>query len=199
MRVKQSRSRNTKIAPAPMHQRRKRRRSSRGSRGAPPTLVPIHQSRTKLEPMQWLSFVAIGLISVALIALIWTLTSRAIDDQASEVRTRIDQQVKSVSYVLGREVEDELHLVDQSLAIVQDEWRKDSDTVDLGAWRKQLLALTNVTDDIFIANEKGVIVQGTLPPLCRNRSARASAPPMSPIRTAVWRPSIRTARETTTA
>ena len=28
---------------------------------------------------------------------------------------------------------------------------------------QQLLALTNVTDDIFIANEKGVIVQGTLP------------------------------------
>src|ERR1700723_2099244 len=113
MRVKQSRSRSHKIAPAPMQQRRKRRRSSRGSRGAPPTLVPVRQSRTKLDPMQWLAFVAIGLISVALI---WTLTGRAIDEEASEVRARTDLQVKSVSYVLGREIEDELHLVDQSLA-----------------------------------------------------------------------------------
>jgi PAS domain-containing protein len=163
MRVKQSRSRSHKIAPAPMQQRRKRRRSSRGSRGAPPTVVTVRQSRTKLDPMQWLAFVAIGLTSIALIALIWTLTGRAVDDEASEVRARTDLQVKSVSYVLGREIEDELRLVDQSLAIVQDDWRRDSDSVDLGAWRKQLLALTNVTDDIFIANEKGVIVQGTLP------------------------------------
>jgi PAS domain-containing protein len=165
MRVKQSRSRSQKIAPAPLPQRRRaKRRMSSGARGAPPALVQTRSpGGTKIEPAQWLAFIAIGLTSLALIALIWTLTSRAITDQTAEVRARTDQQVSSVAYVLAREVQDELHLVDQSLAIVQDDWKKDSDTVDLGGWRKQLLALTGVADDIFVANERGVIVQGTLP------------------------------------
>jgi PAS domain-containing protein len=165
MRVKQSRTRGRKITPAPLPQRRRsKRRSSTGNRGAPPALVQARSgNRTKIEPIQWLAFFAIGLTSLALIALIWTLTSRTIDDQAAEVRARTDLQVKSVAYVLAREVQDELHLVDQSLAIVQDDWKKDSDSVDLGGWRKQLLALTDVANDIFVANERGVIVQGTLP------------------------------------
>lgn len=113
--------------------------------------------------MQWLSFVAIAMTSAALIILVWTLTNRNIDEQAAEIRARTDQQVTSVAYVLAREVQDELQLVDQSLAIIQDDWKKDSDTVDLGAWRKQLLALTSVANDIFIANQQGQIVQGTVP------------------------------------
>jgi PAS domain-containing protein len=120
-------------------------------------------SRTKIEPVQWLVFTAIGMISLTLIVLIWILTSRAIDDQVLEIRARTDQQVKSVAFVLAREVQDELQLVDQSLKIIQDDWSKNSDSVDLGAWRKELLALTGVADDIFIANESGIIVQGTLP------------------------------------
>ena len=46
--------------------------------------VPAAPRRS--SPMQWLAFIAIGLISLALIALIWTLTSRAIDDEAMEIR-----------------------------------------------------------------------------------------------------------------
>ncbi len=97
--------------------------------------------------------------------MIWTLTSRAISDQAAErLRPQTDQQVTSVAFVLAREVQNELErLVDQTLAIIQDAWNKNSDSVDLGGWRKQLLALTGVADDIFVANERGVIVQGTLP------------------------------------
>ncbi len=117
----------------------------------------------KIDPVQWLAFTAIALISLTLITLIWTLTGRAITEQAAELRNRTDQQVKSVSFVLAAEIHDELQLVDQSLAIIQDAWAKDAGAVDLGAWRKQSLALTEVADDIFIANEHGIIVQGTLP------------------------------------
>jgi PAS domain-containing protein len=165
MRIKPSRSRAAKVVPAPLAQRRRsRRRFSGGSRSAPPILVPVSaSSRTRIDPVQWLAFVAIGLISLTLIMLIWTMTSRAIDDQAVEIRARTDQQVRSVAFVLAREIEDELQLVDQSLAIIQDAWNKDSDAVDLGGWRKQLLALTGVANDIFIADERGIIIQGTLP------------------------------------
>jgi PAS domain-containing protein len=133
-------------------------------RGAPPTLVQMRSSRDpKIEPMQWLAFTAIGLISLALIILMWTLTNRAISDQTLEFRARADQQVRSVAFVLAREIQDELRLVDQSLAIIQDDWKNDSDSVDLGGWKKKLLALTEVANDIFIANERGIIVQGTIP------------------------------------
>ena len=165
MRVKQSRSRTQKASPAPLPQRRRaKRRMSTGARGAPPAMVEARAgNRTPLQPMQWMAFIAIGLISIALIVLIWTLASRAIADQESESRARSDQYVRSVAFVLAREIQDELLLVDQSLAIVQDAWKKDSASVDLPGWKNQLLALTNVANDIFIANEKGVIVQGTLP------------------------------------
>lgn len=163
MRVKQSRTRSKRIVPAPLAQRRRSKRRTWGARGRPQTLVPVQGNRIKIDPMQWLSFIAIGLICLALIVLIWTLTSRLVADQAAELRTRTDQHVKSVSFVLAREVENELRLVDQSLWIIQDAWKKDSDAVDLGLWRKQLSALTAVASDIFIANESGVIVQGTLP------------------------------------
>jgi len=137
---------------------------STGTRGAPPALVQSRSGNAiKIEPMQWLAFVAIGLISIALIALIWTLTSRAISDQALDIRARTDQFVRSVSFVLAREVEQEMQVVDQSLKIVQEAWKQDRDKVNLGEWRKQLLALTAVADDIFITNEQGIIVQGTLP------------------------------------
>jgi PAS domain-containing protein len=165
MRIKQSRSRVQKVAPAPLPPRRRsRRRSGSGGRGPQIQLIQSqYGNRPRIEPLQWLVFVSIGLIGLALIVLIWTLTSRAIDEEALEIRSRADQQVRSVAFVLAREIQDELQLIDQSLAIIQDTWNKDSDSVDLAAWRKQLLALTGVADDIFIANERGVIIQGTLP------------------------------------
>jgi PAS domain-containing protein len=166
MRIKQSRSRSKKVVPASLAQRRRsKRRSSGGSRNMQQPMLVQSQSRgrTKIDSAQWLAFVAIGLISVMLIVLIWTLVSRSITDQGLEVRARADQQVTSVAFVLAREIQDELQLVDQSLAIIQESWNKDSDSVDLGQWRKDLRALTGVADDIFIANENGIIVQGTLP------------------------------------
>jgi PAS domain-containing protein len=164
MRIKHSRGRSQRVTPAPLSQRRRsKRRASSGSRGAPPVLVPRSSRQVKIEPLQWVAFAAIGLISLALITLMWTLTNRAIADQVEELRLRVDQQVKSVSFVLAREIRDELQLVDQSLRIIQEDWKQNNEKVDLAAWRNQALALTEVAKDIFIANEQGVIVQGTLP------------------------------------
>jgi hypothetical protein len=136
-----------------------RRRSGRhpntGSGGAPPA--------SRIQPIHWITFTAIGLISLALITLIWTLTARAVEDEETELRTRTDQQLRSVAFSLAIAVQSELRLVAQSLAIIQDEWKKGSESVDLAAWRKQLLSLTEVADDIFIANDQRIIVQGTLP------------------------------------
>ena len=163
MRIKSSRSRDAKIKLAPLPQRRKRR-GSLGSRGRQPDLVPVKvDSETALEPMQWVAFACISVAAIALIGLLWILTQRTIDEQTAEIRGRTDQYIRSVAFVLAREVQDELALVDQSLTIIQEDWKKNSDTVDLGQWRKQASALTSVAHDIFIADDQGVIVQGTIP------------------------------------
>lgn len=131
------------------------RQSNSGSGAAP--------GASRLQPIHWITFAAIGLISLALITLIWTLTARAVEDEETELRTRTDQQLRSVAFSLGSVIQGELRLVGQSLAIIKDDWEKGSDSVDLAAWRKQLLSLTEVADDIFIANDRLIIVQGTLP------------------------------------
>jgi PAS domain-containing protein len=165
MRIKPSRSRVQQIAPASPSQRRwSKRRAASGPRGVQPTQVRTQAgAQATIDTAQWLAFVAIGLIGLALIVLTWTVTARAIDDEALEIRSRTDAQLRSVAFVLAREIQDELRLIDQSLAIIQADWAKDSNSVDLADWRKNLLALTGVADDIFVANERGIIVQGTIP------------------------------------
>ena len=165
MRVKQSKIRGQKIAPPPPPIRRKlRRKSFYGMPRRQPPVVQLRSAvRASLDPWQWLAAVAIGLTSLALIYLIWTLTVRTIADQKAEIRTRADDHLRSVAAVTARGVMKEMAVVDQSLSIIQDAWKNDSETVDLGKWRRDLSALTAVADDIFIANERRVIVQGTLP------------------------------------
>ena len=165
MPVKANRSRDTAIRPAPQQQFRRSKPRSSGETPHPQTqyVGSGSASQAKIDPVQWLAFIAIGLISVTMILLIWTLTTRSINEQASELRAPTDQQVKSVAFVLAQEIQNELQLVDQSLAIIQAAWDQDPGAVDLGAWRKRSLALTEVANDIFIANDHGVIVQGTLP------------------------------------
>ena len=164
MRVKQSKIRRQKVAPADIRQRRRsRRRFFPKPRDPRQTLVPIRAARAKVDLFQWLAFLAVSLIAVMMIVLIWSITERSVAEQAIEIRARADQHVQGTTAALAREIGDELQLVDQSLAIIQDAWKKDSDQVDLGAWRKQALALTDVANDIFIANERRLIVQGTLP------------------------------------
>jgi len=161
MPITANRSRDTAVRSAQQQSRRSKRRSP----GEMPHqyVGSVSDGPAKIGPLQWLAFIAIGLISVTLIVLIWTLTTRTISEQARELRAHADQQVSSVAFVVAREIQDELQLVDQSLAIIQAAWDQDPGAVDLGVWRRQSLALTEVANDIFIANDHGVIVQGTLP------------------------------------
>ena len=167
MRIKQNKSRAKKAKPASFSDRRRSKRwASAGSRGR--SLPRVQEARrpsrgAQLGFVQWIAFLTIVLISGALIALIWMLTGRAIEEETADIRGRTEQQARSVAYALSQDLYREMLTVDQSLTIIQEAWKKDPAEVDLGAWRKQSIALTSVADDIFISNERGIIVQGTLP------------------------------------
>lgn len=166
MRIKQSKARQ-KAAQDPAAQRRRaRRRPAAPTKQRQPQIPvsgPPKNPDEQITADQWATAAAVVIIAMALIALIWIMTGRAIEEQSAEVKARAEDHVTSVAGVMAHDIQHEMLLVDQSLAIVQDAWKRDSDSVDLVEWRKEGLAIAAVADDMFIANERRIIVQGTLP------------------------------------
>jgi len=64
---------------------------------------------------------------------------------------------------MAETISKELLVIDQSLTIIQSQWKADSDLVDLTKLQQIMPALTAVADDLFIANEKHIIQQDILP------------------------------------
>jgi PAS domain-containing protein len=106
---------------------------------------------------------AIAVVALTLIALIWILTSHAVQEQQTEIRERAEQHLTGQAATIAETVGHELLMIDQSLAILRAAWKQDSDSVDLDKWQKQLPALTAVADDLFICDEQHVIRQDILP------------------------------------
>jgi PAS domain-containing protein len=95
--------------------------------------------------------------------LIWILTARAVQDQRIEVRETAERVLSGQAGTLAESITQELMLIDQSLTIVQDAWKRDSDSVNLADWTKQMPAVMGVADDFFIADDQHIIRQDILP------------------------------------
>jgi PAS domain-containing protein len=65
--------------------------------------------------------------------------------------------------VIAETMRHELLVIDQSLKVLQTAWKADSDAVDLTKWKEDMPALTSVTDDLFISDDKHIIRQDILP------------------------------------
>ncbi len=107
--------------------------------------------------------IGVSLVAITLIVLIWVVSVRSINDQTAEIRDRAERMVTAQAVTLAEEIRHELLLVDQSLSILQDAWNKDEEHFDLLAFQKLTPALTSVANDIFIADEKRVVRQDTMP------------------------------------
>jgi PAS domain-containing protein len=107
--------------------------------------------------------VAIALICAAVIALIWISTESAIRQQRADTRMRAETVAKGQANILADEAHREMQAVEQSLTILQAAWNEDPKKFDLKTWQAQMPALTDVADDIFIANDRHIIVQDILP------------------------------------
>ena len=141
----------------------RRRTGSTARRYRPSELVPTDNRRHRIGPAELLASGAVATVSILLIVLIWIVANRAIQDQRTETLDRAEQNLKAHAAILAEEVRHELLLVDQSLAILQDAWKRDSEQVDLTQWQKIMPAITSVSDDIFIADENRIIRQDILP------------------------------------
>jgi PAS domain-containing protein len=144
--------------------RRRKRTGSTSARFKPTQLVPFESiPPARIGKAEIAASGAIAIVALTLIALIWILTSHAVQEQQAEIRERAEQHLSGEAATIAETVGHELQMIDQSLAILRDAWKQDSDSVDLAKWQKQLPALTAVADDLFICDDQHIIRHDILP------------------------------------
>jgi PAS domain-containing protein len=145
--------------------KRRRRRSGSTSHRYPAAL-PVPQDgrrRRRIGGMEIAATAAVSCVAAALIGLVWMVTFRVIADQRAQLRDTAERQLSGQAATLAQEIGHELLLVDQSLSILQAAWKANSNAVDLAQWKRTMPALLAIADDIFIADDKQIIVQDVLP------------------------------------
>ncbi len=144
------------------HRRRRRRRSS-----ARPTAQPVQYSRgqrqIRIRSAEVFASIAVVVAAAALIALIWINADRAIQAEIIETSGRAEATVSGQAAVLADEVRRELIGIDQTLRIVKHAFETDPEHFDIRSMREQLPLLMEPSEDLFIADDKGVIQQDTIP------------------------------------
>jgi PAS domain-containing protein len=144
--------------------RGRRRSGSTSARFKPSKLVAAEINRpTPAGPGEIAAGGAIGIVAIALVALIWIVTARVIQDQGGEVRERAEQTVVGQAATIAETISHEMQVIEQSLMIIQAAWKQDSDTVDLAKWQQKMPALTAVADDLFISDENHIVRQDIIP------------------------------------
>lgn len=141
---------------------RHRRVGSTARRYKPSELVRI-DPRRQVSREAILVAIAVALVSAALITLVWIMANRSIDESRTLVREQVEQSLSAQAATLGEQARLELSIIDQTLAVLQAAWNKDSVNFQLSDWHKTLPALTGVADDIFIAGQNRIIQQDILP------------------------------------
>ena len=144
--------------------RRRRRTGSTSRRYRPSQLVPVeNRAHRAVGPDELFACGGVAAVAILLIALVWIVTGRAIQEQRAEIKDRVERALSAQAATLAEEVRHELLMVDQSLTILQAAWKADSKSFQLTDWAKSMPALTSVSDDIFIADAQRIIVQDILP------------------------------------
>lgn len=129
-------------------------------------VTPAHLMRRGRGVPSWRSLIAAIVIAsacAALILMVRAAADNAIREQDAAARSRAETVVEGDVNILTAAVQQELKTIDQSLTILQAAWNADPNHFDLKSWQSRIPALTAVASDIFVANDKRVIVQDIMP------------------------------------
>ncbi len=128
---------------------------------------PLRATRTgrqiRLHSAEMLASLGVVVAAVTLIALIWLVESRSIETEASELRARAEATVSGQAVLLAEQIHRDMLGVEQSLRVLKAAFQADPDHFDMKAWHEQMPALTDVTDDVFIADAQYIIRHDTNP------------------------------------
>jgi len=106
---------------------------------------------------------AVAIVCATLIAAIWIVASQEILRQRNKALAQGERIVTGQVNILAEAARQELNTIEQSLTILQAAWNSDPKNFRLKAWQSNMPALTEVADDLFIANDRHLIVQDLLP------------------------------------
>jgi PAS domain-containing protein len=144
--------------------KRRRRTGSTSARYRPSQLVPVESVRpSRIGNIELAACGAVAIAAAALIALIWILTMRAVQEQQAEIRDRAEHVLAGEAATIAETIGHELLMIDQSLTVLQAAWKANSESFDLIKWQATMPALTAVTDDLFVADDQHVIRQDIVP------------------------------------
>jgi signal transduction histidine kinase/CheY-like chemotaxis protein len=107
--------------------------------------------------------VAVIAAAALLIAATWIGVRDATEAHRSEFSARIHADVASRAVAVEEQVRRELLVVDQTLRILELEWQRDPQHFDLETWRRQVVALTDLSLQVFVADASGKVIASTRP------------------------------------
>ena len=136
--------------------RRRRRRRSRSLTAAQPVRAS-QGTQVRLRSAEVLASFGVVVAAATLISLLWINASRSITAENNDLRARVEATVAGQALVLTDMVRREMLGVEQSLKVLKSAFRADPDKFDMRTWREQMPALTDVTDNIFVADEQRIV------------------------------------------
>ena len=144
--------------------KRLRRRRSQTARVVAPPVRTRRPDEFQFGKTEVLASIGIVIATVALVALVAIFESRAIETQRNEARAQIEATLSGQSVILADEMRREMLGVEQSLRILKSSFEADPTHFNMQAWKEQLPVLSDVTQDVFIADEHYVIQHDINPP-----------------------------------
>ena len=116
-----------------------------------------------------MALIGIVAVTVILIALTWLGTISATLTDHAGTAASIDADVASQAALFVEQVEVDLLEVDQTLRVLAHGWETDPDHFRLLSWRSNLVLLNEISPDVFIADERGTVRDGTVLGVGRQR------------------------------
>ena len=95
--------------------------------------------------------------ALALIALTWIGARDAILAHRTEARARVQAEVVGKALAFEELLRREMLSLDQALRILEYDWQRDPTGFDLAAWSGQVVALNDVSLQLFITDAQGIV------------------------------------------
>jgi signal transduction histidine kinase/DNA-binding response OmpR family regulator len=100
--------------------------------------------------------------TVTLMALTWIGTLTAIRTERADAEERVSADVANQAQIFEEQLQRKLLEVDQTLRILARMWESDPGNFDLPAARRQFVVLNDLSSQVFIADENGIVQHDTV-------------------------------------
>jgi signal transduction histidine kinase/ActR/RegA family two-component response regulator len=106
---------------------------------------------------------AILLAAGGILALTWDGAREAILSQHQEARDRVTASVVHQDMAFADQISHQIVTLDQTLRILVHAWETDPRSFELQAWHTETQALNDVSRDMILVDENGIVRQSTIP------------------------------------